>query len=328
MWYVGVAMRRLTVCLSAIVFVLLTAKTVFAADIPLGFHLLEPGEIQYVLPYRDLSASLTVTVPMVLTDRRTDVWQSFFETCAKSGITPIIRWVTLFENGSWGVPTKKDIVDSALFLRDLHWSGNRILILFNEPNQAKEWGGKVDPEGYAEIATFAAYWLKSEPVPYAVLPAGLDAAAPNNHVMIDSLKYIDRMYKARPELFDLIDGWTSHSYPNPDFSASAYKTGKNSLRGYEQELHKLKMLTGREYAVYITETGWRQSKSVNKLLPKYYQYAVKNIWNKEQIKAVTVFLLRGFSGPFAEFSLLDADQKPTVQMKAFLDAAKLVNGKE
>ncbi len=300
---------------------------VAAADIPLGFHLLEPGEIQYVLPYRDLSAQLTVTVPMVLSDRRTEVWQSFFETCYKAGITPLVRWVTTYSGDSWAIPTRKEITETVTFLRGLNWPGKRTIILFNEPNQAKEWGGMVDPEGYAEVATFAARWLKTEPMEYVVLPAGLDAAAPNNHVMIDNLRYIERMYRSYPEFFDLIDGWTSHSYPNPGFSASAYRNGKDSLRGFEVELNKLRALSGKQFSVYITETGWKQSKLVNKLLPKYYQHAVKNIWHDERIQAVTVFLLRGNSGPFADFSLLDDNQAPTIQMKAYLNAAKLVNGK-
>ncbi len=291
-------------------------------DVPLGVHILEPGELEYVLPYRGESSKFYVTVPMVITDRRTDVWQRFFEDAFKAGITPLVRWVTLYKNGSWQVPTRQEIVDASKFLSSLNWPGERTIILFNEPNHALEWGGKVDPEGYAETAAFAASWLKTEKVSYTVLPAGLDAAAPNNGTMIDSLRFIERMYRARPELFDLIDGWTSHSYPNPGFSATAYRTGKNSLRGYDVELRKLHSLTGKQYVAYITETGWKQSRAINRQLPAYYQYAVKNIWNDERVKAVTVFLLRGFKGPFEDFSLLDSDHKPTTQMQALMKAAK------
>lgn len=319
---VGVVMRCLSFVLTIIVGLWLFSLPVHGEDIPLGVHILEPGELEYVLPYRGESSKFYVTVPMVITDRRTDIWQRFFETAFKAGITPLVRWVTLYKNGSWQVPTRREIVEASSFLTALNWPGERTVILFNEPNHALEWGGKVDPEGYAETAAFAASWLKTEKVSYTVLPAGLDAAAPNNGTMIDSLRYMERMYRARPELFDLIDGWTSHSYPNPGFSASASRVGKNSLRGYENELSTLKRLTGKQYLVYITETGWKQSKAVNRLLPGYYQYAVKHIWNDERIKAVTVFLLRGFKGPFEDFSLLDSDHKPTAQMQALMKAAK------
>jgi len=313
-------MRRHLLVLIMIAGIWLSSLPVSAADVPLGVHILDPGELEYVLPYRGESSKFFVTVPMVITDRRADVWQRFFENAFKAGITPLVRWVTVYKNGSWQVPTKQEIVEASKFMSSLNWPGERTIILFNEPNHALEWGGKVDPEGYADTAAFAASWLKTEKISYTVLPAGLDAAAPNNGTMIDSLRFMERMYHARPELFSLIDGWTSHSYPNPGFSASASRAGKNSLRGFENELHKLKLLTGKDYPIYITETGWKQSKSISRLLPSYYQYAVKNIWDDERIKAVTVFLLRGFKGPFEDFSLLDSDHQPTAQMSALMKA--------
>ena len=53
-------------------------------------------------------------------------------------------------------------------------------------------------------------------------------------------------------------------------------TGKNSLRGFEYELAFLKKYTDREFPVYITETGWVDSKT-QRWLPQYYQYAVDHI---------------------------------------------------
>jgi hypothetical protein len=298
------------------------ARAAYATNVPLGFHLLEPNEIDFVLPYKTMSEQVYVTVPMVMTDRRVDVWERFFKTCDENNIIPLVRWVTVFRDGSWSIPTRKEIVELMQFMKTLRWPGRRVIVLFNEPNQAKEWGGRIDPEGYAELASFAASWLKTDGNGYEVLPAGLDAAAPNNHVMLDSIRYIERMYKASPELFELLDGWTSHAYPNPDFSASAYRTGKNSLRGYEMEIATLKRLTKKDFSVYITETGWRQSKQVNRQLLSYYKYAVAHIWSDSRVKAVTFFVFRGVSGPFADFSFLDGQNKPTILLSALLDAIK------
>ena len=294
----------------------------FGSEIPWGVHLLEPTELPLLMPHQNETGPRFVTVPMALSDRRKEVWETFFEDAFKAGITPMVRWVTRYSDGVWHVPTRKEITDATAFLSSLTWPGRRIVILFNEPNHAKEWGGSVDPENYASIATFAAYWLKSESNGFEVLPAGLDAAAPNNKTMMENLRFISLMYEHRPELFDLIDGWTSHSYPNPDFSSSPYRRTKDSLWGFDWELRRIKSLSGKDFPVYITETGWKQSPLVNRWISRYYQHAATTIWSDPRVKAVTVFLLRGFNGPFSEFSLTDKDGNQAPHFKALLDAVK------
>jgi len=85
-------------------------------------------------------------------------------------------------------------------------------------------------------------------------------------------------------------------------------------------LQKLTKLTDRNLEVYITETGWKHNSSTDRRLKKYYQEAVTKIWTDERIKAITLFVLKGNNGPFAEFSFLDEENQPTAQMKA-LEAA-------
>lgn len=292
------------------------AKEVAAADLPFGFHLFDPAELELVSPFKDKMEVRFVTVPMALADRRKEVWNNFFRQADQLGITPIIRLVTVFADGNWQVPSRKELVEGVKFMNSLDWSGRRIVVLFNEPNHAAEWGGKVDPEGYADVALFAANWLKTEKPDYLVLPAGLDADAPSNSIMMESSLFIDRMYRSNPELFEMIDGWTSHSYPNPAFSSSVYAKGKNSIRGFEYEWEKLRRLTGREFDIYITETGWKLNRITASTMARNYREAILKIWPDERIKAVTVFVLKGVEGPFEEFSLLDEDNKPTGLMKA------------
>ena len=124
------------------------------------------------------------------------------------------------------------------------------------------------------------------------------------------------MLEANPEIFNAIDIWNSHSYPNPGFSASPTRVGQNSMRGFEVELKYLKQKTNKDYLVFITETGWIVNASTQRYLESYYTYALQHIWSHPQIVAVTPFLLRGDPGPFKAFTFLDEDSQPTVQYRA------------
>jgi hypothetical protein len=63
---------------------------------------------------------------------------------------------------------------------------------------------------------------------------------------------------AIPGIFKKIDGWGSHSYPNPNFSGSPIDTHRASIKGYQKELEFLKNNFGvGEIPIIITETGWQ-----------------------------------------------------------------------
>jgi hypothetical protein len=293
-------------------------QRVYALDLPpLGFHLLDPGELELAVANRgEIKGEMPVVVPMSLYDRRKEVWERFFKEADRAEVVPIVRWITRFENGNWIVPSRKDIVEAVRFVNQIDWDGRRIIVLFNEPNHAAEWGGTVDPKGYAEVALFATNWLKTERQDYVVLPAGLDNDAPTLNGTMDSFEFIEQMHRSVPELFTAVDGWTSHSYPNPAFSGSAFASGRNSIRGFEHELSLLKRLTDRDFNIYITETGWRQNNLTSRRLISYYKEAATTVWMNEKIKAVVVFVLKATHGPFEEFSLLTEDDQPTLQMRA------------
>jgi hypothetical protein len=297
---------------------LLFPSRALARDFGMGVHILHPDELSLLLPYRGSAEKFYVTVPYLLSDRRISTWNSFFQLCRENRITPIIRLSSDFDfdAGHWKVPNRREIIEGISFLSSLEWQGERIVVLFNEPNHAKEWGGSIDPEGYADVAMFVASWLHTEPLDYVVLPAGLDASAPNSGTTMDSFLFWDWMFSRQPDLVNWINGWTSHSYPNPGFVGSPYSIGKQSLRGFEEELNYLRRFSKQDLPVYITETGWRQTKSINRVLASYFDYAYKNIWSHPQVRAVTVFLLQGSPGPFEEFSLLTPLGTPTPQLNA------------
>jgi len=70
-------------------------------------------------------------------------------------------------------------------------------------------------------------------------------------------EFITRMYESDNQVFILFDGWTSHSYPNPNFSGSVYGEGKGSIRSYLWETSFTQKYGLRSRVpIFITETGW------------------------------------------------------------------------
>ncbi len=294
----------------------------------LGIHILNTYELDNAtsLVKTDDDSWHYVTVPLSLEDiKDKDKWQGFFDAAKSKKLIPIVRLVTEVENGSWQVANQKEIVDMVDFLNELNWpTENRYIIVFNEPNHSKEWGGRIDPEEYAKVLKFTANWAHATDSRFKVLPAGLDLAAPNGSATMEAFTYLEKMYQAEPDVFSHIDYWNSHSYPNPGFSAAATRDGKNSLRGFTYELAYLKEKTGQDYQVFITETGWVENRYTAQWLESYYIYALQHIWSDARVVAVTPFLLQGAPGPFSEFSFIDGQGKPTLQFIAYQNAVKKV----
>lgn len=288
----------------------------------LGIHILNTGEIpqaQQLLQADQTDSWHYVTIPLSLDDiQKHDEWQNFFWEAKKARVIPVVRLVTKFENGSWKVPTKRNITDVIKFLSDLEWpTAERHIIVFNEVNHAKEWGGAIDPDSYAETLRFTSQWAHSEEKNYIVLPAAMDLAATTGGETLEAFAYLDKMYQTDNEIFSYVDVWNSHSYPNPGFSASPERTAKNSLRGFQYELAYVKEKTGRDLQTFITETGWAENGATRRWLDEYYKYAAEHVWSDPRVIAVTPFILRGDPGPFSMFTFLDKNNKPTTQYQAY-----------
>lgn len=317
--------KKINICIIFLFFLLAVAGQSFAFEpSKLGVHILHLDEVtlakQVVSSENQNDTWNYVTIPFTLEDlQRKKEWQKFFDACAQHKLIPLVRLTTQFDSSvkAWVVPTKKNIVDQITFLSNLQWpTQERHIIVFNEVNHAKEWGGVINPQEYTKILRFTADWAHTEQKKYVVLPAGFDLAAPNGRNTKEAFAYFSEMLQADPEIFSVVDVWNSHSYPNPGFSSSPTRTGKNSLRGYQYEIAYLKEKTGKDFKVMITETGWEDSKSISKWLSSYYAYAFQHIWSDERVLAVTPFVLKGSPGPFEGFSLLDVNDKPTNQLYA------------
>jgi hypothetical protein len=253
-------------------------------------------------------------VTLVATDGDRDIgkWQRIFDEMRRLHIIPLVRLATHPEASGWKKPNPGTFDEIVKLFNSLNWpTQNRYIILFNEPNHAKEWGGTIDPEGYADVAVQLAQKLKNASDDFFVLPAGLDVSAASDNASLDAAEYIRRMIAAKPEFLTVIDGWTSHSYPNPAFSGSPYSAGRGTIRSFEWELNYLRNLgLSKSLPVFITETGWVHSQGK---VPHYgllssetvgsnLQIAAASAWTDSRIVAITPFVFSYQDIPFDTFS--------------------------
>lgn len=291
-------------------FLFLAAQPVLAIVDPLavannrfGIHVLEPEDL---LPAAKLVNTQGgdwgyVTVVLRLNDLNQAKWQTMFDEMRRRHLIPIVRLATIPENSHWVKPKPEDTDRTVEFLNSLNWViQNRYVVLFNEPNHAKEWGNELKPHEYAATVKEFHNKLKAASADFFILPAGLDAAAPNSKDTIAATEYWRQMYLADPGIFQLFDGWNSHSYPNPGFSGSVTGTGLGSIRSYLAEINYLGRfgLPG-NLPLFITETGWVNTAGD---LTGSFARAFTQIWTQSNLVAVTPFILNYPDNPFSQFS--------------------------
>lgn len=294
-----------------------------------GIHVADPNDISKV---KDLVNSSSgdwgyVTVVIPDNERKIDVWQPVFNRMKRDHLIPIVRLATHVEGGVWVKPSLSDINVWTDFLNDaLPWpTKNRYVILFNEPNHAKEWGGEISPNEYADILVSYAHALKQASEDFFVLPAGLDASAPNSKDTMDEELFLRWMIARKPDIFKIVDGWTSHSYPNPGFSGSPYAQGRGTIRTFEWELSLLSDFgVTRNLPIFITETGWAHSRLSPDEVSEYLTIASQTVWNQPQIAAVTPFLFNYQDSLFSMFSWLHlVTQEPYSFYRSYQEITKV-----
>lgn len=247
-------------------------------------------------------------------DRDVNRWQEVFNQLRRHHLIPIVRIATKpTSDGFWERPYEYEEVAWADFLDSLNWpTKNRYIVIYNEPNHAKEWGNFVDPKSYAITLDRTITALKLKNPDFFVLNAGLDASTPHEPPnYYDQERFMREMEKQVPGIFNKLDGWVSHSYPNPGFIGSPNDLGRGTVRTYLWELQLLKSLgVTKELPVFITETGWRHSDGIHKnmalptpeMVSLYYKQAFDSAWSDNRIVAVTPFLLNYQQPPFDHFS--------------------------
>lgn len=279
-----------------------------------GIHIIDENDLENAAKLVNSSGGDWGYITMVVRedDRNIDKWRNIFVRLNQLHLIPLLRLATRIEKDQWTRPSKDQIQQWKDFLNQLPWPiKNRYVILFNEPNHAKEWGGSIDPFHYAEILQTYSSSLKNSTSDYFILPAGLDASAPDSRETMDEQTFLGNIISALPDFAQYIDGWTSHSYPNPSFMGNVNAQGKGSIRSYVWELNFLrKKGIDKILPVFITETGWPHQINTNygkyffdeNQVATYIQIAAETVWNDPQIVAITPFILNYQSFPFDHFS--------------------------
>lgn len=286
----------------------------------LGIHILFPSELDQAQKIVNNNSGSWgyVTIPIQATDRDRIKWQKFFDECANKKIIPLVRVATFPDGSNWMEPNNFDLIDFANFLGDLRWpTQNRYVIIFNEVNRSDEYGGYVSPENYADILANASDIFKAKNQDFFILPAGLDNAAINTRISMAPRRYIERMYLHRLDIFDKIDGWTSHAYPNPAFNSRPDKSGINKIDSYKYDLKLIRQFTLKKLPIFITETGWSNENLSDRQVSLYYKYAMEKVWNDPDIVSINPFLLNAQDGPFTKFSFIDKDGQPKEFVETF-----------
>lgn len=274
-----------------------------------GIHIIDESDLQDAANLVNSSGGQWGYVTMVIREDERDStrWQRVFDQMRRLKLIPILRLATKAEFANWKVPSLSEATNWAAFLNGLNWPvKNRYVILFNEPNHAKEWGGVVNPSEYAKVYREYKDTLKAASNDFFILPAALDLAAPNSVETMEASLFFEKMHDEDNFIFTQFDGLNSHSYPNPGFSGSPNDTGKKSVRGYLWEKSFLENFgLDSDIPIFITETGWLINNNTENNLSEYYLEAFETAWNDSQIKAITPFVLNYLDKPFDKFSWKD-----------------------
>jgi hypothetical protein len=283
-----------------------------------GIHLISPTPDESLPAFQLVNSSggdwgyVTILIESKdLTERAK--WQTFFDDLRKKHLIPIVRLATRPSGQNWVVPDESLAPQWAEFLGSLNWpTKNRYVIVYNEPNHGKEWGGSVDATSYAKVLDQTITSLKQKSDDFFIINAGFDASTPNQPPdYYDEEKFVSEMNQAVPGILERLDGWSSHSYPNPGFLGLPTDSGRGTIRTYLWEKQMLQRLgVSKSLPIFITETGWQHAEGLayNKSLPtaetvaSYMQQAFNDAWTDSSIVAVTPFLLDYQQAPFDHFS--------------------------
>lgn len=280
-----------------------------------GIHILFPSELASAAKLVNTTGGDWgyVTIPIQYGDRDLEKWQTFMDDCRRFHLIPIVRLSTepYFANTSvWRKPTNFDILDFANFLDSLAWpTKNRYVLLFNEANRYDEWGGEPPaPEQYADFVVYAVDIFKSMNKDFFMIAGGLDNASPNDRIKyMDNFAYLKRMGDHNPEAFTKIDGFASHSYPNPNFAQAPSKTKIEGTSTYIYEMNVIEEYAGASKPVFITETGWNSEVLPKETVASYLKAAMTDWSQDKNIIAVTPFILEAGGGPFNKFTFLKGE---------------------
>lgn len=274
--------------------------------------------------YADAAAQLVNTnggdwgyalVPYAVYDNDFEKWDGFFRQLNHDHLIPIIQL--------WDLRSPTDTKHAAQFLDSLPWPILKHYVsVYNEPNDGAFWNGKADPESYAHVLDETINTFKAQNQQFFMLNGAFNASARTGGNYIDEEQFLLRMDKEKPGIFKKLDGWASHSYPQPNFTGAVTDTGRDSIKAYDWELGLLDKYFGiNTLPVFITETGWAHQEG-QVFNPAYYsatatagyfKAAFESVWLPDsRVVAVTPFTIK-YNTPNDHFNWLDSNLKPFPQ---------------
>lgn len=284
-----------------------------------GIHILFPEELSLAAKFANSSGGDWgyVTVPIQAGDKDLEKWQKFMDEASALHIIPIVRLMTeplYSDTATWRKPNNYDIIDFANFLDSLDWpTKNRYVILYNEVNRFDEWGGEYpDPVYYTDLVINSYNVFKARDADFYLILGGLDNASVTDGVKyMNGFEYLQRMLSYNSEVFNKIDGFASHSYPNPGFSQLPNNTKRMGVATYKFEYDFINSHTNEKKLAFITETGWDNTVRDENTIGEFYAITYRDIWgaDRDKVVAITPFLLRAEGGgPFDKFTFYTQGQ--------------------
>ncbi len=280
-----------------------------------------------------------VLIPYNAHDNDKDKWQAVFDRLSKKHLIPIIQL--------WGLDVKnyKEETDHAAeFLNSFLWPiRHRYISVYNEPNDVGFWPPirpdvenlsdiDVNPAEYAKVLDYTIDTFKKSNPDFYMMNGAFNVSAATDATHLDSFAYMKQMNDAIPGIFNKLDGWASHSYPQPEFSGSPNARGRWSITAYDDELAYLRELgVTKDLPIFITETGWAHAEGENynsKYLPvetisKYLKQAFNDVWLKDdKVRAVVLFTIK-YDSPFDHFSYVNNDYVPYLHYDVVKSLKKL-----
>lgn len=332
-------MKRIIAFLTLFFFFFFTTPALASPNNKVGIHITQLEDLTKASELVNSSGGDWGYITLVIqeTDRVEDKWQKFFDSCREKHLIPLVRIATHLKGETWEKPNETSLEEWANFLNELNWPvKDQYVIIFNEPNHDKEWGGQASPEEYGRILDKALTSFKDKNPDFKILNAGLDQAAADSSTTIEEIRFLREVNERFPGIFSRLDGWVSHSYPNHGYIGKPWEAGRTSIKGYDWELSLLKNNFGveKDLPVFVTETGWPHL--VNDQFPvkkdkfyeaplaaEYLKFAFEKIWlPDEKVKAVTPFILNYPYYPFANFSWLNLLGNPYPQYEEIKNLPK------
>ncbi len=280
--------------------------------------------IYSVKEYADLASQLVnsnggdwgyALVPYAVYDHDFGKWDQFFRKLDQNHLIPIIQL--------WDLRDSMETAEAAKFLDSLPWPiTNHYISVYNEVNDARFWNDQIDPKGYAHVLDDTINVFKAQNPQFFMINGAFNASARTGGNFMDEEEFLVQMDKEKPGIFKKLDGWASHSYPQPNFSGQVLAAGRDSIKAYSWELNLLKTHFGiTSLPVFITETGWAHLEGET-LDYKYYPsnqtalficQAFEEVWLKDdRVVAVTPFTIR-YNHPEDHFNWIDKNGKPYAQ---------------